>query len=106
MSQPPSSRPNLRRRRQWGVLLRRLGLTGAGALLIILGILSVPTPVPIGFVLFAVGLYLLARGSKRAKRSVKDLRRLVPPLSRSLNRLKHRLPGRLQIFIERSDPGE
>ncbi|PKU25349.1 hypothetical protein CWS72_07055 [Telmatospirillum siberiense] len=70
----------------------------------ILGVLSVPTPVPIGFVLFAVGLYLAARGSKRARRSVKHLRRQVPLLSRGLNSIKHRLPPRLQAFIERSDP--
>lgn len=85
--------------------LGRLLLTGSGMAAIILGVLSVPTPVPIGFLFFAVGLYLLARGSKRARRSVKGLRRLMPPLSRGLNRVKHRLPGRLQLFIEHSDPG-
>jgi hypothetical protein len=70
-----------------------------------LGVLTVPTPVPIGFVLFAVGLYLVARGSKRARRSVKHFRRHVPLFSRGLNTIKHRLPPRLQAFIERSDPG-
>jgi hypothetical protein len=73
--------------------------------MMVLGILTVPTPVPIGFVFFAIGLYLVARGSKRARRSVTYLRRHVPPFSRGLNRIKHRLPPRLQAFIERSDPG-
>ena len=92
-------------RRQFHLLVRRLSLVGSGASLMVLGVLTVPTPVPIGFVFFAVGLYLVARGSKRARRLVKQLRRHVPPRSRGLNRIKHRLPARLQTFIEHSDPG-
>ena len=79
-------------------------MIGSGGLLMILGVLAAPTPVPIGFILFAVGLYLVARGSKRVRRSVKHFRRQVPPFSRGLNRIKHRLPHRLRAFIERSDP--
>jgi len=93
------------RRRHLRVVAKRVGLVGAGVLMMVLGILTVPTPVPIGFVFFAVGLYLVASGSKRARRSVTYLRRHVPPFSRGLNRIKHRLPPRLQAFIERSDPG-
>lgn len=103
--QSTGSRAEWWRRRQVRVAARRIGLVGSGASLMVLGMLSVPTPVPIGFVLFAVGLYLVARGSKRARRSVKHLRRQVPILSRGLNAIKHRLPPRLQTFIERSDPG-
>lgn len=96
----------LRMRRRLLVTARRLGLIGSGASLMVLGALSVPTPVPIGFVLFVIGLFLVARGSKRVRRSVKHLRRRVPPFSRGLNRVKHRLPRRFHAFIERSDPGE
>lgn len=107
MKLPRSKRlwTELRQRRQLRVYARRFSLVGSGASLMMLGILTVPTPVPIGFVLFAVGLYLVARGSKRARRSVKHIRRHVPLLSRGLNAIKHRLPPRLQAFIERSDPG-
>ena len=59
----------------------------------------------IGFFFLAAGLYLLARGSKRARRHVKVMRRRLPFLSRGLNRAKHRLPRSLRVFIERSDPG-
>ncbi len=108
MKLPQSSRPwpELRRVRRLRVLARRISLVGSGGALMLLGILTVPTPVPIGFVFFAIGLYLVARGSKRARRSVKHLRRHVPPFSRGLNNIKHRLPPRLRLFIERSDPGE
>lgn len=101
-----SSRAQLRFRRRLRVAAGRIGLVGSGASLMVLGILTVPTPVPIGFVLFAIGLYLVARGSKWARRSVKHVRRRVPPFSRGLNRLKHRMPDHLRAFIEHSDPGE
>jgi hypothetical protein len=100
----PLSRAALRRRRRIQVMVQRVTLLGSGSSLMVLGVLSVPTPVPIGFVLFAAGLYLMARGSKRARHSVKGLRRRVPPFSRGLNSVKHRLPKGLRQFIERSDP--
>jgi len=103
-SRIPLSRAVLRRRRRIQVLVQRVTLLGSGSSLIVLGVLSVPTPIPIGFFLFAAGLYLMARGSKRARHSVKGLRRRVPPFSRGLNSVKHRLPKGLRKFIEHSDP--
>ena len=102
---PHRSWAQLRRIRRLRILSSRIAFIGSGATLMILGVLSVPTPVPIGLVLFAVGLYLVARGSKRARRSVKRLRHHVPPLSRGLNRVKHHLPPGLRRFIEHRDPG-
>jgi len=92
---------NHRRRK---VVLRRVGFVGSGASLMLLGILSAPTPVPIGFVLFAMGLYMMARGSKTARRSIKHLRRRMPLFSRGLNQAKHRMPAPMRDFIEKSDP--
>jgi Flp pilus assembly protein TadB len=94
-----------RARRIAAVRAKRYALLGLGASLIVVGIASVPTPVPIGFVLFALGLYFLARGSKKARRSIKQFRRRTPLVSRGLNNVKHRLPDPLRVFIERSDPG-
>lgn len=98
------TRRELRRRRRLRVLARRFSLIAAGLVLMVAGVLTVPTPVPIGFFFFAAGLYLLARASKRARKLVTRLRRLVPPFSRGLNRIKPHLPPRLRLFIERSDP--
>ncbi len=103
---PSRSVADLRRRRRARLIAGRVGLFGSGASLMVLGVLSVPTPVPIGFFFFAAGLYLMARGSKRARRSVKILRRHVPPFSRGLNKVKPHMPKRLRSFIEHSDPGE
>jgi hypothetical protein len=95
-----------RRGRRLRIAILRLGRVGTGLLLMVVGLLSVPTPLPAGFVLFVLGLYLVTRGSKRVRRSVTDLRRRLPPFSRGLNRLKPHLPQSVHTFIERSDPGE
>lgn len=94
-----------RRRRRLMVSAKRAGLLGLGSGFMLAGVASAPTPLPIGFVLFALGLYFAARGSKKARRSVKWLRRRSPSMSRGLNRIKDRMPANLRLFIERSDPG-
>lgn len=90
--------------RQRKVIIRRVSLVGSGASLMLLGIVSVPSPLPVGFVLFAMGLFMMAKGSRTARRSIKHLRRRVPLFSRGLNRAKHRLPPPMRDFIEKSDP--
>ena len=108
MTIPHASRPHvaaLRRARRRRVAWGRAGLIGSGGVLLLLAVAVAPTPLPIGFFFLAAGLYLLARGSKRARRHVKVMRRQMPFLSRGLNRAKHRLPRSLRAFIERSDPG-
>lgn len=92
-------------KRRTAVTLRRAGYVGMGSAFMVAGIASVPTPIPIGLVLFAMGLYFTARGSKLARRGVKLARRRIPALSRGLNALKPRLPRPMRRFIERSDPG-
>lgn len=88
------------------LLLRRIGFIGSGLVLMALGVVMAPSPLPIGFILFVVGIYLVARGSRWARRLFKATRRWVPAFSRGLNRVKHRLPRPMRSFIERSDPGE
>lgn len=99
------ARRRRRLRRRTVVTAKRTALVGAGAACMVAGIASVPSPLPIGFVLFAMGLYFAARGSKLARRGVKWARRASPPLSHGLNRIKHRLTPAMRRFIERSDPG-
>lgn len=99
------ARRRRRLRRRTVVTAKRSALVGVGAACMVAGIASVPSPLPIGFVLFAMGLYFAARGSKLARRGVKWVRRTLPPFSRGLNGIKHRLPPAMRRFIERSDPG-
>lgn len=100
------ARARRRLRRRTVLTAKRTALVGVGATCMVAGVVSVPSPLPIGFVLFAMGLYFAARGSKVARRGVKWMRGAVPPLSRGLNGLKPRLPAAMRRFIERSDPGQ
>lgn len=99
------ARTRRRLRRRTTVTVKRMVLVGMGCTCMVAGIASVPSPLPVGFVLFAVGLYFAARGSKLARRGVKWARRRLPPFSRGLNGIKHRMPMPMRRFIERSDPG-
>lgn len=102
---PWEARTRRRLRRRTAVTVKRSALVGVGATCMAAGIASAPSPLPIGFVLFAMGLYFAARGSKVARRGVKWVRRTLPLFSRGLNGIKHRLPMPMRRFIERSDPG-
>ncbi|MBX9634795.1 MAG: hypothetical protein K2X44_07410 [Magnetospirillum sp.] len=98
-------RTRRRLRRRTAITVKRTALVGMGCTCMVVGIASVPSPLPVGFVLFAMGMYFAARGSKVARRGVKWVRRAVPPFSRGLNGIKHRMPVSMRRFIERSDPG-
>lgn len=93
-----------RLRRRTALTVKRMALVGMGCTCMVAGVISVPSPLPVGFVLFALGLYFAARGSKLARRGVKWIRRELPPFSRGLNGIKHRVPLPMRRFIERSDP--
>ncbi|WP_142848848.1 PGPGW domain-containing protein [Telmatospirillum sp. J64-1] len=94
-----------RRRRVIAVRSKRVVLLSSGSTLVVAGVATIPTPVPIGLLLIVLGLYFLARGSKTSRRAIPALRRRMPFFSRSLNVIGHRLPKPLRQFIERSDPG-
>lgn len=98
-----------RARRRWrrrsGLTVKRAALLGTGGTLVVAGMALAPTPIPIGFLLFAVGLYFLARGSRSARTGVKWARARLPRLSRGLNAVKPRLPAGVRRFIETTDPG-
>ncbi|HTH17053.1 MAG TPA: hypothetical protein VL974_10400 [Magnetospirillum sp.] len=100
------TRARRRLRRRTVLTAKRTALVGMGCTCMAAGIASVPSPLPIGFVLFAMGLYFTARGSKLARRGIKWVRRTLPPFSRGLNGIKDRMPMPMRRFIEHSDPGE
>lgn len=82
-------------------MLRRSAYFGSGLTLMAAGLVSVPTPVPIGFVLFLAGLYLVARGSRRARRAFGHLRRRAPGLAARFDRLRAGMPPALRGLVER-----
>ena len=59
-----------------------------GILLLIIGLLTFPLPLPIGLPIFLVGVVLLLRYSSDAKRILLRLSKRHPPLRNLLNRLR------------------
>lgn len=75
-----------------------------GWVLVAAGLVIMPTPVPIGLVLFVAGLTLLARESETARKGIRWVRRRLPVLSNAMNKAAPRLPSGLRTFIETTDP--
>jgi len=73
-------------------------------LLVLLGTVVTPTPLPAGLLLFGMGSALLLVESRIARRMLYVLRRASPALSRHLARVAPRLPGRMQRVLRRIDP--
>lgn len=93
-----------RSRRLRAVRTRKTFLLGMGGSLLVAGAILAPTPIPIGLAMVAVGLYLLARVSRRTVDVVVALRRFCPPLSRSLSSVRNRGTPGVRRFIDRTDP--
>lgn len=83
---------------------RRGGLLALGWVLVAAGLAVMPTPVPIGLVLFVAGLTLLARESDTARRGIRWARRRLPLMSNAMNKAAPRLPAGLRAFVESTDP--
>ena len=71
----------MRRLLKWLMIL-------VGILLVIIGLLTFPLPLPIGLPIFLFGVVLLLRYSSDAKRILVRLRKRHPPLRNLLNRLR------------------
>jgi len=84
--------------------LRRPGRLIAGVLLVIVGALVTPTPIPVGLVLMLAGLTLLVAESVVMRDVVRAARRRLPLLSRGLARARDRVPGPLKRVIDLTDP--
>lgn len=87
-----------------GSPLWRIARLAAGWVLIAVGAVTLPTPLPFGLPLLAIGLYLLARDSRAVRRIIRRQRRALPGLSRGLNGIKTRVPGGVRRMIEATDP--
>lgn len=81
----------------------RLAQIGLGALLMVAGpIAAIPTPPPVGTVVFAVGLALVLRNSRWAKRRYLRWTRAYPRVRKAVNFGLQRKQGR---DIAKSTPG-
>ncbi len=75
-----------------------------GLLLLLLGLLLFPLPIPFGLPLMLVGLALLLQNSMYWQRQFKRLRLKFSGFSQRLNRIKPKLPEFARRLIEKTDP--
>ena len=73
-------------------------------MLVLCGAVLTPTPLPLGIVMMALGLCLVARESKIARGNLRRLRGRFPGISVRIDRIKHRLPALLLTIWNRTDP--
>ncbi len=88
---------------QRSVLGRWLRL-GAGWFLVVTGAIIAPTPVPIGLIMMAVGLGILATESRFVRNGLRQMRRRFPAFCAKLRGVRHRVPGFARRVIDDTDP--
>lgn len=75
-----------------------------GGVLVVVGIIVAPTPIPFGLVMIAIGLGLLAPYFLPVQRLVRGIRRKWPNVDASLRRHHHRFPPVIRATIDKTHP--
>ena len=84
----------------------RLVSIAVGVVLVIVGLITWPMPIPVGFILTTLGLFLLARDSEMARNAIRRARERWPALDRAICRVAARLPHSAQKVIRSTAPKE
>ncbi|MCT7359496.1 MAG: hypothetical protein COB09_16255 [Thalassobium sp.] len=77
-----------------------------GILLLLLGIIITPMPIPLGIILIILGLSMLVGTIPQVRHFLQFIRRRYRAFSHKLNRIKHRLPAFARQLIEDTDPDQ
>lgn len=87
--------------------MRKFFLLALGWLLVAVGLVLTPAPVPIpliGILPLLVGCAILSANSKSFRRALQRLRQRFAFLSRWLEGVRHRMPHEVRIMIRRTNP--
>lgn len=84
--------------------LRRAAGIGGGLVLLVVGLITWPMPIPVGLILIAFGLVLLAQESQVARTAIRWTRTRLPALDRAMHRAAPRLPSPLRAVIHLTTP--
>jgi len=87
--------------------MRKLLLMACGWLLVVIGIVLTPAPVPIpliGILPLLIGCAILTAHSKKFRRAMQRLRHRFGWISRWLDRFMHRAPLLVKVMIRRTRP--
>lgn len=75
-----------------------------GSVLVVFGIVLFPMPIPVGLIMIALGLLLLAPYFKPVQIMVRKLRCRFEAVDRFLRKIKRRCPPVLRTAIEKTAP--
>ena len=82
----------------------RVATIPVALVLLVVGAILAPTPIPVGVPMMALAIFLLLGSSKFALRSVRRLRRRWKGLDRALTHLETRTAGTIARTFKRSRP--
>ena len=85
-------------------MLYRTAKSTLALLLIIVGIILTPMPVPFGIIMIILGLAILASVNHRVRGWITDIRRRFPGFSNALHNVKHKLPSMMRQLIDDTEP--
>lgn len=75
-----------------------------GGVLVVVGIILTPTPIPFGLILLTIGLTLLAPYMPPIQALVRKIRRKWPKVDQSLRRYRDRMPDVVRQTIDKTHP--
>ena len=75
-----------------------------GSVLILVGLVVLPLPIPLGLIMITIGFALLAPYIPAFQRLVTHMRRKWPDLDRSLRRYRNRFPPVIRKTIDKTHP--
>jgi hypothetical protein len=75
-----------------------------GWILVLLGLVIFPLPIPLGLLLIVTGLALLVRDSVTVQEWIRGLRESNPGFDQQLREIRERLPDFLKAAIDATDP--
>lgn len=75
-----------------------------GSVLVVFGVVLFPMPIPVGLIMIAFGLLLLAPYFKPVQNVVRHLRRKSEVVDRNLRKIKRRCPPVIRTAIEKTAP--
>ena len=87
--------------------MRRFFILTAGWVLVAVGLILTPAPVPIpliGIVPLLTGCAILSANSKTFRRALQRLRHRFDYVSRRLEGVRHRMPRQVKTMIRRTNP--
>lgn len=84
--------------------MRNLVFSIVGAVLLVVGLILAPTPIPVGIPIAAIGAFLLLANSRMAVRLTRNLRRRHDWIDNGFLFLERRSQGGIKRTLERSKP--